>query len=289
MAGTPEGGRGGSGGRPAGLARAALLAAALLAIQPDARAADAFDPARSDPRAIAVADLVIQALGGQKAWDSTHYIRFAFVVEKDGKEVARRAHLWDRFSGRLRFENTDKQGRSYVVLMNVGTREGAAYRGGAPVAEAESKPLVEGAYEAWVNDTYWLLMPYKMKDPGVRLAYAGEVRENGQVYDRILLSFDHVGLTPGDRYWAHVNRATHIMDRWEYILQDDPPAGPPTIWDWKNWTRYGSILLSPEKVMRRDGAAVRILHPGLEVPDSVPDAAFTSPAPPHGGPSAGAR
>ena len=43
--------------------------------------------------------------------------------------------------------------------------------------EGEAEEVPGEAYGTWVNDTYWLLMPYKMKDPGVMLAHDGEPKE----------------------------------------------------------------------------------------------------------------
>jgi len=254
-----------------------LMAAARAA--PGGAPPAAFDPGLSDPRAIALADLVMQALGGEKAWHATHYVHFAFVVEKAGKTLARRVHLWDRFAGRLRFDDVDKDGAPVVVLLDVTTRQGEAYRRGARVEGAAARPLLDEAYEAWINDTYWLLMPYKMKDPGVHLRDAGEEAIDGRIYDRVLLTFDAVGLTPGDRYWAYINRVSHLMDRWSYLLQDDPPKSAPTVWDWRGWRRYGGILLAPEKVSVRKEGSVRIVHPILEVLDTVPSDYFTRPDP----------
>jgi len=251
-----------------------------------------FDPTRSDPRAIVIADLVMAALGGRQAWEQTRFVYFAFAVERDGKRVAYRTHLWDRWEGRLRYETRGKDGAPLVVLLNVDTRQGDAYRlpaearaaGGALAAPskmdaATAKPILDEAYEAWINDTYWLLMPYKMKDPGVHLGYAGEETRDGEEYDLVELTFEDVGLTPRDRYWAHVNRRTHLMDRWSYVLQDDPPGSQPTVWDWKGWTRRGRVLLCPEKISARRGATLRILHPIMEVYDTLPAEYFTTPDP----------
>jgi len=255
-----------------------------------------FDPSRSDPRAIVIADLGMAALGGHQAWEQTRFVYFAFAVERDGKRVAYRTHLWDRWEGRLRYETRGKDGAPRVVLLNVDTRQGDAYRlpAEAPVGSgtqappsrmdaAAAKPLLDEAYESWINDTYWLLMPYKMKDPGVHLRYAGEETREGEEYDLVELTFEDVGLTPRDRYWAHVNRRTHLMDRWSYILQDDPPGSQPTVWDWKGWTRRGRVLLCPEKVSTRKGATLRILHPIMEVYDTLPGTYFTTPDPLPGG------
>ncbi len=263
--------------------RAVLIAASLALLPaPATRALAAlparFDPAQSDPQAIVLADLTMQAMGGSQAWETTHYLRFAFVVEKEGAEIARRIHLWDRRQDRLRCESRDEAGRAVLALLGLRTRKGEAYRDGVRLEPGEARKILDEAYEAWINDTYWLLMPYKMKDPGVRLRLAGETTANGIVDDLVQLTFQDVGLTPGDRYWAHLDRKTHLMDRWSYILQDQPQDGPQTVWDWKGWRRVGGILLCPEKV-KVGKPAVRILHPILEVYQDLPDSYFTRPDP----------
>ena len=260
-------------GRAATVAMAFLLAAPLAGAVPSG-----FDPSRSDPRAVAVADRLLKALGGAQAWEQTRFIQFAFSYEA-GARKGSRLHLWDRHAGRLRYEKNDPAGRPLVVLLDVQARAGEAYRAGTKLPPAEARPLLDEAYEAWINDTYWLVMPYKMKDPGVRLAYGGELTEGGSTYDRVLLSFEKVGLTPGDRYWAYVNRGTGLMDRWAYVLEDQPADSTPTAWEWKGWTRYGRILLAPEKVRVGGKETARITHPVLAVYDALPDAYFTRPDP----------
>ena len=40
---------------------------------------------------------------------------------------------------------------------------------------------------------------------------------------------------------------TGLVDRWAYILQDMPKEGPPTIWKWEGWQKYGNIMLAPHR------------------------------------------
>jgi hypothetical protein len=227
------------------------------------------DPARG------LAGQVLEALGGEAAWKATRYLRFDFAVEAEGKEVVRRAHTWDKWTGRYRLEGKTREGKPFVVLMNVNTKEGSAVQDGQPAAGEELKRLLERAYATWVNDTYWLLMPYKMLDPGVSLALDGAEQSAEGAWDKLRLSFDGVGLTPRDRYWAYVNRASRLVDRWDYVLQDYKPGDPATRWDWKGWRRYGKIMLAPERWSEKDRR--RIHFPVLEVPEAVPDAVFTTP------------
>jgi len=246
----------------------ALLLAALPLGSLAAQAPTPAAPATPDAKADAVAAQMLQALGGKQAWDGTHYLHWTFA--------GRRSHTWDKWTGEHRVEGTDKDGHKYVMIENINTKEGKAWLDGQPVEGEKLKKMLENAYGAWVNDTYWLIMPYKLKDPGAHLTYAGEDTIDGKAYDKLHLSFDHVGLTPGDQYWAWINKSTHLMDRWAYHLESMKPEEPPTPWDWTGWQRYGKVMLAPHRT--QVGAADRKLELGeITVSDSVPATTFTAP------------
>jgi hypothetical protein len=116
-------------------------------------------------------------------------------------------------------------------------------------------------------------MPYKLRDPGVLLAYDGEASEGGATYDKVVLTFDNVGLTPKDKYWVWVNRDTHLVDRWDFVLKGEDV--PPTTFLWKDWKKVGNVKLAAERVNPKDNR--RLVFPVLEAPASLPDAVFTSP------------
>jgi len=232
-------------------------------------------PAASDPRATAIADQVMVALGGTEAWNATHYLRFDFAVDVKGRNVMTRSHWWNKWTGAYRVEGKDKDGQAYLVLMNLNTRQGEAWLSGKPTAGEQQQKLLERGYSIWVNDTYWLLMPYKLRDPGVSLAYAGAARMGAARCDKISLTFEGVGLTPKDHYWIYVDRDTHLVDGWDYILQDE--KGPATHFDWTGWKACGRVQLAPERMNARDGE--RIHFPVLEAPDQIPETAFKSSGP----------
>jgi hypothetical protein len=252
------------------VARALALVALLAALVPAARPVGAAPPAGSDPKAVAVADRVMQSLGGEAAWNATRYLRFDFAVDRGGKTVMRRAHVWDKWTGRYRVEGRDKDGRELVVAMNLNTREGSATVGGTLLAGETLKEALETGYAWWVNDAYWLLMPYKMRDPGVVLTLAGREKKGENAWDKLRLTFEAVGLTPRDRYWVFVNAKTGLVDRWEFVLQG--AKTPPVPFDWKGWRTYGRIQLADDRVNPQDGT--RIHFPVLDVPDALPDTAF---------------
>jgi len=249
------------------LALAALLAAALL---PSPRSAGA-EAAKPDSKATALADKVMQALGGAKAWNNTHYLRFDFAVDRGGKTVVRRAHTWDKWTGRYRLEATNKKGDPSVVLMNVNTKEGSAFLKGKQLEGKEAKKHLEEAYATWVNDTYWLLMPYKLRDPGVTLQYAGDTTVAGATYDRVALSFENVGETPGDHYWVWVNRGNHRVERWDMVLQSDQP--PPKSYTWEGWEQHGGLWFA---TAHRQPPAV-VYTRNLEIVSKFGDQEFRAP------------
>ena len=236
-------------------------------------AGDAALAAESDPKAIEVAERVMAKLGGEDAWKAVRFIRFDFSVDREAKTIMNRAHTWDRRTGRYRVEGKNEEGAAVVILMSLWTKEGQAWVNGSPAEGDELKALLEAGYAWWVNDTYWLLMPYKLRDKGVTLSYAGLEAEQGQTWDKILLTFEGVGLTPKDKYWVFVNRKTDIVDRWEFVLKGADT--PPVPFTWTGWAEHGGVLLPNDHMNPNDGT--RIHFPVLEVPASVPDEVFEKP------------
>jgi hypothetical protein len=125
-----------------------------------------FDRKASDPRAIEIAEATLEAMGGREAWDKARVLTWNYL--------GRRYYLWDRSSGDLRVEST-YTGQDVVVAMNLDSDRGQAWIDGEPVSRATMlADMLRSARADWTNDSYWLIMPYKLQDPGVRLNYLGE-------------------------------------------------------------------------------------------------------------------
>src|SRR4030095_15123957 len=119
---------------------------------------------------------------------------------------------------------------------------------------------------------------FKLKDPGARLRYEGELKAGPVTYDKILLSFDDgIGLTPKDKYWLYVNRANDTIERWSYVLTNDPPGTTPVAWDWAEWQNVGGMKLALKKTQA--GGEVEILLENVQTFDTLPETVFTSTAP----------
>ena len=237
----------------------ALLLVSSPALAQDNPPMDGFDVDGSDPRAIAIADQVMEALGGRANWDNTRYLSWSFFRDDQ---------VWDKWTGRFRWQQD-----SLVVLMNINTQEGAAYADGVPVEDSD--PIVARAYRNWANSGYWLLMPYKLKDSGVTLGYGGEgATEDGRAAHILTLIFDAVGHTPNNRYDIYVDKETRLVTQWSYYenREDETPAFTRP---WENWARHGRIMLSDGRGMLDDQPFVL---PNVGIYDALPDAVFDDPA-----------
>lgn len=234
--------------------------------------------ARADEKADALGRELIAALGGEGAWVKARQFQFDFVVEREGKVLARFSHAWDRYTGDYRLTGTDKTGAPFVVYFNVNTRLGQAFVNGKSVEGDPRAAQLENAYGRFINDTYWLLAPWKVFDPGVNRAYDGEKPcPDGGVCDVLKLSFgENIGLTPRDIYWLWITRDGRRMTQWQYVLNG--ATEEPTTAAWKEWRKFDGILLSLEKPM--SGRPVVIRFENVAVSSARDDSLFRPPAAP---------
>ncbi|MEQ8425390.1 MAG: DUF6503 family protein, partial [Cyclobacteriaceae bacterium] len=128
--------------------------------------------------------------------------------------------------------------------------------------------MLERAKSIWINDSYWLVMPFKLKDSGVTLKYMGEdTLVNNKYYNVLQLTFENVGDTPQNKYDLYVDVHDKLINYWSFYrdaAQDSASWTRP----WDNYQRYGSILLSAD---RSDGGGPK----NVKVEEQLPDAVFT--------------
>ena len=218
-------------------------------------AAEGFNMDGSDEMAIAIADEVMEAMGGRASWDQTRYLSWDFF--------GRRHLIWDKYNGDVRIDFPD--GTIYQVNINDGS--GKAYKAGAEVEHPDSlSKELDRAKRIWINDSYWLVMPFKLKDSGVTLKYLGVEPSQGEVPSHILeLTFENVGVTPENRYLVYVDTATNLVNQWAFYReagQDSANFVSP----WNNYQQHGKILLS-------DNRGERSLN-NVQVLDSLPSEIF---------------
>jgi hypothetical protein len=228
----------------------------------------------ADPTSARIVKELTDAMGGQQAWDRLPYFRFDFVVVAQGKEKARFRHWWDKRLGRCRVEGPDDQGRRVTAIFTLADKKGKSFTDDVVDTDsATTASRIQNGYERWVNDTYWVMMPFKLRDPGTHLKFSRSARgERGETYDVLELTFSSgVGLTPQDHYWLYVNQKTHLIDRWDMLLTDQKP--PPQSATWESWTQVGPVQLS--LLRRLVGKPVMLRFENVATPERMDETVFT--------------
>jgi hypothetical protein len=64
-------------------------------------------------------------------------------------------------------------GIEFDIIMDAATRDGEVMMDGEPANTESKQQMLDMAYGAFINDAYWLFMPFKLHDPGVHLTDEG--------------------------------------------------------------------------------------------------------------------
>lgn len=151
----------------------------------------AFDPAQSDPKALAVVDAAVNKQGGLANWEKLKELKFT-VTYKDGETMkAQFKHSWDRWNGRHYFVTpvmSTMGGKPEDVqyqevkhdLFDLGAKPWAAQNGQEAAMRKDAEAMAKVARERLYEDLYFVALLYKMRDPGVKLSVDNaEIRVEG--------------------------------------------------------------------------------------------------------------
>jgi len=228
----------------------AILLLSILACQPASQenpevdvpeanpAAPGFNTSESDSEAIAIADSIMKAMGGRKAWDNTNIIQWTFA--------GRRTLTWDKRSNDVRIDIPAEEGRT-TFIVNLDSDQGKVFLNGQQTTQPDSvAKYLQQAKRIWFNDSYWLVMPYKLKDDGVTLEYLGQdTMQGGQQVEVLQLRFQQVGATPQNRYKVYVDPQDMLIKKWDYY-QTAQDTVPTMTTPWADYKQYGNIMLSAD-------------------------------------------
>ena len=218
--------------------------------------AEDFDLAHSDPAAVELADSIMVSMGGRHNWDEVRFITWSFSGKRD--------LTWDKRKGRVRIVSHKD---STIYLIDLNTKQGRVRVKGTQVSEehARTKALSVGM-GIWDNDSYWLFMPFRLKDSGVTLKYMGEdVSLKGEKCNVLQLTKNQTGDNNQPKYMIYVDRADNLVKQWAYYtsaMQDTSDFTRP----WDNYAKRGAILLSSN---RSDGEGPTDVKVEKDMPNRV--------------------
>ncbi len=190
-----------------------------------------------DAKAIEIADKVIEASGGRATWDSTDLFQWRFF--------GNRLHTWNKATGDIIIESEKD---SFRYELNLKTMEGSILKGADQLTELDGKAkYLQQAKEYWINDSYWIFLPFKLKDSGVTLKYLGEgTTSDGNAAEKLQLTFQDVGVTPENKYVVYVDKETNLVSQWDFYTNfedEEPRFSNP----WKEYKPYNGLMLSSSR------------------------------------------
>jgi len=193
----------------------------------------------SDKREKEIVEQCLAAMGGEEAWNNTKYIQWDFF--------GRRRLNWDKWNQELTVESISGSPQ-FKVWVNLTTKKGKAIIDNKWLTQPDSISFwMNKGYEYWVNDSYWLIMPFKLKDYGVQLKYLGFQKCSKMIDCEVLeVTFNQVGLTPENKYHVFFDLETHLVIEWSYF-EKHSDLSPKMTTTWENYQKFGNILLATKR------------------------------------------
>jgi len=190
-----------------------------------------FPEAIDSPKADALANQMLKTLN-YEAYKNTDYFEWTFkgrnhykwYKSADSCEVK-----WKDFSVMLHLKDINK---SSVFVAN------QSYNG------IDKQKIINKATNYFNNDSFWLVAPYKVFDPGTKRQLV-KTKENK---DALLVTYTSGGTTPGDSYLWHLdnNSKPIAYQMWVDIL---PIGGLKASWDDWMTTKSGAQLPTFHKLL----------------------------------------
>lgn len=217
-----------------------------------------------------------EASGGRDVFESVSILRFDFVVLSDSLERFRAKHLWDRRRNTYRVEFPRGEDSTIVAVfstteLDINDPEGGLFVNGRAADSTAHYDLLKTAYSRFMNDTYWLLLPFKLFDPGVDRTIDRDSSDANS--DVLRLRFENVGLTPGDQYWLRTD-STGKLTTWSFQLE----SGGLGHYEWLDY-RYIPVPAGSLYVATRKQHGQRAILTPILPTDSLASDIFTDPTP----------
>ncbi len=189
-----------------------------------------------DVKAIKIANDVIYAMGGIESFNEIQYIGWTFF---DVRKL-----IWDKKNDLVRIDYIKKQ---LTIITSLHSEETKLYMNGIEINHPDSlsKYSIKGK-KIWANDSYWLIMPFKLLDDGVNLKYVQDSMFNNANATILEMTFENVGFTPENKYWIYVDLNTNLVTQWSFFDKySDTQAEFSNTWG--DYKLYGNILISGDR------------------------------------------
>lgn len=203
--------------------------------------AEGFNQRGSDNLAIGIADSVMKYHGGRNAWDEVRFLQWDFFGARNLS--------WDKLESRVRID-VPKENAVYLLNYSQPELTGRVRVKGNEVKDPEKlAEALRRVHSMFINDAFWLVHQFKLKDSGVTLKFVGEARVDPQAQRPSYIidqTFAGVGDTPGNRYRLYVDKVTYRINTWQFY-KDAADIVPTIETPWNGYLPHGDILLSGDR------------------------------------------
>lgn len=166
------------------------------------------------PEAEQMAQRMMDACNAE-AWGETRFIKWTFA--------GRNSYVWDRSEGKFEYTSGDER-----VVMSTKTQDGLAFNSGESLNGGAKAEALESAWSNFCNDSFWLIAPLKVMDPGTTREVVETEEGKG-----LMVHYSSGGVTPGDSYLWYLGEdgLPYAYRMWTQIL---PVPGMKSSWEeWK--------------------------------------------------------
>lgn len=175
------------------------------------------------PAAEALTDKMLNAINGE-AYAQLNYLEWTF---RDGHHFA-----WNKKDNVVTVKWED-----FEVQLNPEELSGEATKNGVALVGDTKQEAVQTAWVYFANDSFWLVAPYKVRDPGTERSIV-ETEEG----PALLITYTSGGVTPGDSYLWYLDESGKPV-AWEMWTSIIPVQGLRTTWE--DWTEYKGAWFAP--------------------------------------------
>lgn len=207
----------------------------------------------------ALANETVMMMGGMDNYNAVHYIAWNLF--------GKRQLIWDKYENKVR---VDLLKDKVSIIASLQNNECILFRNGIRENNADTLlAYLEKARLYWMNDSYWLVMPFKLFDKGVHLTFVGTGNtERGGAAEILELTFNNVGATPQNKYLIYIDKESRLISQWDYFQNVDDD-NPTIVNPWTDYAWYGNIRLA-------SGRGNRGIISDIHIWDTLPDSVFES-------------
>ena len=186
---------------------------------------EALPEGKEGPEAEALADKMLMALN-KPAYDSLTLLQWSFPREHH--------FVWDKKQNLVNVKWED-----YEVDLDPNTTSGIAKKANRVLDGDEQYKAVQKAWSLFANDSFWLVAPYKVRDPGTKRKIVElEGGETG-----LMVTYSSGGVTPGDSYLWIIGEDGRPK-AWKMWVKIIPIGGLK--FTWEDWQQQGGAWFAPK-------------------------------------------